>query len=91
MRQKNSEHPLAEAIVEGIKEKKIDIPSSETFEAIPGFGIESVVEGKQLLIGTRRLMKKFDINIEEVSKSMEALEREGKQRCLLRSIKNMLV
>ena len=32
---KNSEHPLAEAIVEGIKEKKIDIPSSETFEAIP--------------------------------------------------------
>ena len=45
MRQKNSEHPLAEAIVEGIKKKKIDIPSSETFEAIPGFGIESVVEG----------------------------------------------
>ncbi|EML9731769.1 TPA: copper-translocating P-type ATPase [Bacillus cereus] len=81
--EKNSEHPLAEAIVEGIKEKKIDIPSSETFEAIPGFGIESVVEGKQLLIGTRRLMKKFDINIEEVSKSMEALEREGKTAMLI--------
>lgn len=81
--EKNSEHPLAEAIVEGIKEKKIDIPSSETFEAIPGFGIESVVEGKQLLIGTRRLMKKFDINIEEVSKSMEELEREGKTAMLI--------
>ncbi|HFK1767422.1 ATPase P [Bacillus wiedmannii] len=81
--EKNSEHPLAEAIVEGIKEKKIDIPSSETFEAIPGFGIESVVEGKQLLIGTRRLMKKFDIDIEEVSKSMEALEREGKTAMLI--------
>ncbi|PEM26569.1 heavy metal translocating P-type ATPase [Bacillus wiedmannii] len=81
--EKNSEHPLAEAIVEGIKEKKIEIPSSETFEAIPGFGIESVVEGKQLLIGTRRLMKKFDIDIEEVSKSMEALEREGKTAMLI--------
>ncbi|WP_346817898.1 heavy metal translocating P-type ATPase [Bacillus paramobilis] len=81
--EKNSEHPLAEAIVEGIKEKKIDIPSSETFEAIPGFGIESVVDGKQLLIGTRRLMKKFDIDIEEVSKSMEALEREGKTAMLI--------
>ncbi|PGT80073.1 heavy metal translocating P-type ATPase [Bacillus cereus] len=81
--EKNSEHPLAEAIVEGIKEKKIDIPSSETFEAIPGFGIESVVNGKQLLIGTRRLMKKFDIDIEEVSKSMEALEREGKTAMLI--------
>ncbi|WP_237979265.1 heavy metal translocating P-type ATPase [Bacillus thuringiensis] len=81
--EKNSEHPLAEAIVEGIKEKKIVIPSSETFEAIPGFGIESVVEGKQLLIGTRRLMKKFDIDIEEVSKSMEALEREGKTAMLI--------
>lgn len=83
MRQKNSEHPLAEAIVEGIKEKKIDIPSSETFEAIPGFGIESVVEGKQLFIGTRRLMKKFNIDIEEVSKSMEELEREGKTAMLI--------
>ncbi|PFE97259.1 copper-translocating P-type ATPase [Bacillus thuringiensis] len=81
--ERNSEHPLAEAIVEGIKEKKIDIPSSEMFEAIPGFGIESVVEGKQLLIGTRRLMKKFNINIEEVSKSMEALEREGKTAMLI--------
>ncbi|KAF6693553.1 heavy metal translocating P-type ATPase [Bacillus cereus] len=81
--ERNSEHPLAEAIVEGIKEKKIDIPSSETFEAIPGFGIESVVEGKHLLIGTRRLMKKFNIDIEEVSKSMEALEREGKTAMLI--------
>ncbi|MDA1803655.1 heavy metal translocating P-type ATPase [Bacillus cereus group sp. BY32LC] len=81
--EKNSEHPLAEAIVEGIKEKKINIPSSETFEAIPGFGIESVVEEKQLLIGTRRLMKKFNIDIEEVSKSMEELEREGKTAMLI--------
>lgn len=81
--EKNSEHPLAEAIVEGIKEKKINIPSSETFEAIPGFGIESVVEGKQLFIGTRRLMKKFNIDIEEVSKSMEELEREGKTAMLI--------
>ncbi|TBX80543.1 copper-translocating P-type ATPase [Bacillus mycoides] len=81
--ERNSEHPLAEAIVEGIKEKGIDIPSSETFEAIPGFGIESVVEGKQLLIGTRRLMKKFNIDIEEVSKAMEELEREGKTAMLI--------
>ncbi|WP_436863803.1 heavy metal translocating P-type ATPase [Bacillus fungorum] len=81
--ERNSEHPLAEAIVEGIKEKGIDLPNSETFEAIPGFGIESVVEGKQLLIGTRRLMKKFDIDIEAVSKSMEALEREGKTAMLI--------
>ncbi|MGW6194124.1 heavy metal translocating P-type ATPase [Bacillus cereus] len=81
--ERNSEHPLAEAIVEGIKEKKIDIPSSETFEAIPGFGIESVVEGQQLLIGTRRLMKKFNIDIEEVSKAMEELEREGKTAMLI--------
>jgi Cu+-exporting ATPase len=81
--EKNSEHPLAEAIVEGIKEKGIDIPSSETFEAIPGFGIESVVEGKQLLIGTRRLMLKFNIDIEEISKSMEELEREGKTAMLI--------
>ncbi|ULT58234.1 heavy metal translocating P-type ATPase [Neobacillus drentensis] len=76
--ERNSEHPLAEAIVEGIKEKGMNLGSSDTFEAIPGFGIQSTVNGKQLLIGTRRLMAKYSVNVQVVLANMESLEKQGK-------------
>ncbi|MCM3676397.1 heavy metal translocating P-type ATPase [Peribacillus simplex] len=81
--ERNSEHPLAEAIVEGIKEKGIELGSSEHFEAIPGFGIESKVETKSLLIGTRRLMEKNHIDVGNILPKMENLERQGKTAMLV--------
>ncbi|MBT2734509.1 heavy metal translocating P-type ATPase [Bacillus sp. ISL-7] len=81
--EKNSEHPLAEAIVEGIKEKGIELVSSEHFEAIPGFGIESIVESKSLLIGTRRLMEKNNINVGNILPKIENLEKQGKTAMLV--------
>ncbi|MEY8346930.1 heavy metal translocating P-type ATPase [Bacillus cereus] len=81
--EKNSEHPLAEAIVEGIKEKGIELGSSDTFEAIPGFGIQSTVNGKELFIGTRRLMTKNSINVETELAKMENLEKQGKTAMLV--------
>ncbi|WP_411215798.1 heavy metal translocating P-type ATPase [Terribacillus saccharophilus] len=81
--ERNSEHPLAEAIVEGIKEKDIALGSSHTFEAIPGYGIQSTVDNKQVLIGTRRLMNKFDINVQDVLTEMEQLEKQGKTAMLV--------
>lgn len=81
--ERNSEHPLAEAIVEGIKEKGIELGSTEHFEAIPGFGIESKVEGKSLLIGTRRLMEKHNIDVGNILPKMENLEKQGKTAMLV--------
>ncbi|MEJ9230335.1 heavy metal translocating P-type ATPase [Peribacillus butanolivorans] len=81
--ERNSEHPLAEAIVEGIKEKGIELGSSEHFEAIPGFGIESKVESKSLLIGTRRLMEKNNIDVGNILPKMEILEKQGKTAMLV--------
>lgn len=81
--ERNSEHPLAEAIVEGIKEKGIQLGSSDTFEAIPGFGIESTVNGKQLLIGTRRLMAKYNVHVQDILPKMESLEKQGKTAMLV--------
>ncbi|MGM0875724.1 MAG: heavy metal translocating P-type ATPase [Bacillota bacterium] len=81
--ERNSEHPLAEAIVEGIKEKGIELGSSEHFEAIPGFGIESKVESKSLLIGTRRLMEKNNIAVGNILPKMENLEKQGKTAMLV--------
>ncbi|MEF2097359.1 heavy metal translocating P-type ATPase [Bacillus sp. CFBP9009] len=81
--ERNSEHPLAEAIVEGIKEKGIELGRSEHFEAIPGFGIESTVGSKSLLIGTRRLMAKNNIDIQDILPQMENLEKQGKTAMLV--------
>ncbi|MDR6554835.1 heavy metal translocating P-type ATPase [Paenibacillus qinlingensis] len=76
--EKNSEHPLAEAIVTGIREKGIELPAVESFEAIPGYGIQAVVEGKELLIGTRRLMEQFGVDAKAAYDTMSQLEESGK-------------
>ncbi|MED0706267.1 heavy metal translocating P-type ATPase [Aneurinibacillus aneurinilyticus] len=81
--EKNSEHPLAEAIVIGIQEKEILIPASDTFEAIPGYGIRAVVEEKQVLIGTRRLMEQYSINAAHAFTQMDELESKGKTAMLV--------
>ncbi|MBM4763306.1 heavy metal translocating P-type ATPase [Bacillus sp. B15-48] len=76
--EKQSEHPLAEAIVSGIKEKGMALKEVAEFDAIPGFGIRAVVDGKEVLVGTRKLMKKYEIPINEALEKMDSLEREGK-------------
>ncbi|MFD2444387.1 heavy metal translocating P-type ATPase [Bacillus sp. CGMCC 1.16607] len=81
--EKQSEHPLAQAIVEGIKEKSISLKEVGEFEAIPGYGIKAIIDGREVLIGTRRLMKKFNIEIENVLEQMESLEKQGKTAMLV--------
>ncbi|MBJ9993526.1 heavy metal translocating P-type ATPase [Paenibacillus sp. S28] len=81
--EKNSEHPLAEAIVTGIQERNISLPGTEAFEAIPGYGIQAVVEGKELLIGTRRLMEKYDVDAIHAYETMSRLEETGKTAMLV--------
>lgn len=81
--EKNSEHPLAEAIVEGIRAKNVELPGTESFEAIPGFGIKAVVEGRELLVGTRRLMEKYEVDAKSAYEPMSHLEEAGKTAMLV--------
>ncbi|WP_409272233.1 heavy metal translocating P-type ATPase [Neobacillus sp. SCS-31] len=81
--EKQSEHPLAQAIVEGIQEKGVALKPVESFEAIPGYGIKAVVSGRELLAGTRKLMAKFDVSALSAFSKMEELEREGKTAMLI--------
>lgn len=78
-----SEHPLAEAIVEGAKAKEIQLVSPEEFEAIPGYGIRAKVDGRELLVGTRKLLAKSEITIESILSQMSTLEEEGKTAMLV--------
>ncbi|TCK06844.1 UNVERIFIED_ORG: Cu+-exporting ATPase [Anoxybacillus amylolyticus] len=73
-----SEHPLAHAIVEYGKKQAISMKSLEHFSAITGHGIEAVIDGKSILIGTRKLMKERSVAISVHEDKMVELEKQGK-------------
>ncbi|MGL3067080.1 MULTISPECIES: heavy metal translocating P-type ATPase [Planococcus] len=78
-----SEHPLAQAIVNGAKEAGHALSNPTEFEALPGYGIHAVVDGKELLAGTRKLLTQHEVAFTEVETLMEQLESEGKTAMLV--------
>ncbi|MFJ5769357.1 heavy metal translocating P-type ATPase [Psychrobacillus sp. NPDC093180] len=80
--EKQSEHPLAQAIVQGIGEKGIELGDVQFFEAIPGYGVQATVSGQGVVIGTRKLMQQYGIDITAVLPAMEKLESDGKTAML---------
>ncbi|WP_404450350.1 heavy metal translocating P-type ATPase [Sutcliffiella horikoshii] len=81
--EKQSEHPLAKAIVEGIQAKGIKFGSVESFEAIPGYGIEAVVGEDRVVVGTRKLMNKHHVAVEHAEEVVQELEMKGKTAMLI--------
>ncbi|WP_278244300.1 copper-translocating P-type ATPase [Caldisalinibacter kiritimatiensis] len=81
--EKGSEHPLGEAIVKRAKEKEIEFKEIENFEAIPGKGIQAVIEGKTIYVGNRKLMIEKDIEIDNIEQDISKLEQEGKTAMLV--------
>lgn len=59
--ERNSEHPLALAIVQGAKERNIDILETKEFDSITGKGVKGTVDGKIVLAGTPKLMEENHI------------------------------
>ncbi|WP_129708361.1 heavy metal translocating P-type ATPase [Priestia megaterium] len=78
-----SEHPLAQALVAGIKNKGIELQNPLSFEAIPGYGVKATVQERELLVGTRKLMNQHKVNIDTALEEMTNLEREGKTAILV--------
>ncbi|WP_046225901.1 heavy metal translocating P-type ATPase [Paenibacillus dauci] len=73
-----SEHPLARAIVQGLQERHITSASVDSFENIPGKGIRAVMDGQQLLIGTRLLLQEAGISGGDMEQEVQQVESEGK-------------
>ncbi|MEW6574557.1 MAG: heavy metal translocating P-type ATPase, partial [Bacillota bacterium] len=76
--EKRSEHPLAQAVVKAAEEENLPIPDPHDFEAVPGHGVKSTVEGKALLIGSARLMQENGISLSEVERQLVQFESRGK-------------
>jgi len=76
--ERSSEHPLAEAIVAHAEQNGVSHYSATDFEAIPGHGVEGVVEGRKVFLGNRKLMERHDIDISVLADRVVQLESEGK-------------
>ena len=76
--EKGSEHPLGEAIVRGAEKQGLEMKKLESFNAIPGHGIEVAIEGKQMLLGNRKLMVDRGISLEKLEQQSDKLASEGK-------------
>ena len=82
--EKGSEHPLAEAVVKYAEEKKIILIKPTKFNAIPGHGVEGMIDSKEILFGNRKLMAREKIEVsEDTEKQIQQLENEGKTVMIL--------
>ncbi len=76
--EQSSEHPLAQAIVEGARARGLKLSDVQAFEAIPGHGVSATVEGRRVLIGNLKLMQREGIALGNLEEKAQALADEGK-------------
>jgi len=72
-----SEHPLAEAIVAGAKEKGISPTRVESFESLTGRGVTGMINGRRTALGNRRLMEELGIAPGDLPDKAESMRKEG--------------
>ena len=75
--EQGSEHPLAAAILQGARDRKLDLPSVEEFQSRPGKGITGRVEGTHVVLGNLAMMHEAEIALEEGTRRADELQRSG--------------
>ncbi len=81
--ERGSEHPLAEAIVAGAKERGAKDLTADDFEAVTGKGVRGTVDGTAVALGNLALMDDLGLDTGDASERLEALQAEGKTAMLL--------
>lgn len=75
--EKGSEHPLGEAIVKEAQNRRIELQPCESFQNIPGHGIQAVIESKEILLGNQKLLQKNNIEAGTYAEAAERLSDNG--------------
>lgn len=71
----DSEHPIAQALLKSAREQGIEVPGAEDFQAIPGHGVQAVVEGRQLWVGGPAML--CELAVEPSAEVAQAADRFG--------------
>lgn len=82
--EKTSEHPLAEAIIKYAQEEAVSFENAVNFKAVPGHGVEGIINDKKYYFGNRKLMTNVvKINVDNVERKLRKLEDSGKTAMIL--------
>ncbi|HIQ47038.1 MAG TPA: copper-translocating P-type ATPase, partial [Sulfurovum sp.] len=81
--EQSSEHPLAEAIVEGVKERGITLTKTEEFQSVTGEGITGVVDGIKVAIGNYKLLEGLGIDVNTLQSRAQSHRKEGQTVILI--------
>ena len=73
-----SEHPIGKAIVRAATSRHIQLTRPSEFRALPGFGLEAVVDGRRVLLGNAELMRERGVGMGDAASKAEVLASEGK-------------
>ncbi|MFM9877643.1 MAG: heavy metal translocating P-type ATPase [Rhodoglobus sp.] len=76
--ERDSEHPLAAAIVSGAQERGLHIPRASSFESITGQGVRAQVDGRTVLVGNARLLTGAGIDTSALTADVDLLAADGK-------------
>ncbi len=87
--EKSSEHPLGVAIYEHSKKAFGSIADPDSFEAIPGRGVEAVIDSRTVYMGTRKLMLERGVDMGSIEQTLARLEDDGKTAMLM-AVDNVL-
>ncbi len=87
--EKSSEHPLADAVIEEAKIRNLNLYDVNRFEAIPGQGLESIINNKKYYIGNLRLINEKNIN-NKLQNESSKLAEEGKTPLYFADEQNVL-
>jgi Cu+-exporting ATPase len=73
-----SEHPVAQAVVKAARERGLEIPAAQRFEAVPGYGVEANVNGREVHVGADRYMVRLGLDVSAFAEAASRLADEGK-------------
>ena len=76
--ERESEHPLAEAVVKAAETRALTLPAAQSFEAVPGHGALAIVDGRRLAIGNQRLLDREQISLDGLALRAAELAGEGR-------------
>lgn len=78
-----SEHPLAEAIVQGAEERDVTLLNAENFQSITGKGVTGTVDGHEVALGNLKLLESLNIDAGDLPQQADSQRAEGQTVMLL--------
>jgi Cu+-exporting ATPase len=81
--ERGSEHPLGQALVAHAEVEGLDLAEPGDFQAVRGRGVSATIDGRPVLVGSRRLMEEHGVDAAPMEERLRALEEEGKTAMLV--------